>query len=613
MTDTKTWLITGAGRGMGADIARAALAAGHNVVATGRDPEAVRRALGDADRLLIVELDVTSRDDAEAAVRAARDRFGDIDVLVNNAASFFAGFFEELTPEQIERQLATSLIGPMNVTRAALPAMREQRAGHVVTISSSAGLAGFEYCSAYAASKFGVEGWMESLAAEVEPFGIHATIVNPGLLPHGAAHRGVDELRDAVDRGLRRAQRGPARVLEGPERPAGRRPGQARRGAADDRGRGAAAAPLHRRRRRDRHGRAADRRAAGSRSTPSATLHLARLRPRRIGRRLMEHTRLGNTGLKVSRLALGCMSYGDPTTPGAHEWSLARRRRAAVLPAGRRARDHVLGHRERLPGRAPRRRSSAARSSATRGARTSCSPPRSSARCTTARAGRACRARRSSSRSTPRSPGSAPTTSTSTRSTASTPTRPVEETMEALHDVVKAGKVRYLGASSMYALAVRQAPARGRPRRLDAVRLDAEPVQPPAPPGRARADGDVRRHGRRPHPLLPAGQGPARPPVGRAEPALHGRQGRPVLRLPARRAGRQRRPAGRRGPRRDDGPGRAGVGAGQPGRLRPDRRSHQATPPPRGRRGARPELTARRDPKCWKRPTPTTGRPGSDP
>ena len=102
-------------------------------------------------------------------------------MLVNNAASFYAGFFEELTPEQMERQLTTSLIGPMNVTRAVLPVMREQRSGHVVTISSSAGFAGFEYGTAYAASKFGVDGWMESLAPEVEPFGIHATVVNPGF------------------------------------------------------------------------------------------------------------------------------------------------------------------------------------------------------------------------------------------------------------------------------------------------------------------------------------------------------------------------------------------------------------------------------------------------
>jgi NAD(P)-dependent dehydrogenase (short-subunit alcohol dehydrogenase family) len=114
-------------------------------------------------------------------VRAAVDRFGRIDVLVNNAASFYGGYFEELTPEQMERQLATSLIGPMNVTRAVLPVMRQQRSGHIISISSSAGLVGFEFCTAYSASKFGLEGWMESLHAEVAPFGITTTIVNPGF------------------------------------------------------------------------------------------------------------------------------------------------------------------------------------------------------------------------------------------------------------------------------------------------------------------------------------------------------------------------------------------------------------------------------------------------
>ncbi len=177
MTTKQTWLITGAGRGMGVEFAKAALAAGHGVVATGRNTDAVAHAVGESDGLLIVKLDVTSAQDAEAAVTAAVDRFGGIDVLVNNAA----GYFEELTAEQIDRQLATSLIGPMNVTRAVLPVMRKQRSGHIVTISSSAGLVGFEYCTAYAASKFGVEGFMESLAAEVEPFGIHTTIVNPGF------------------------------------------------------------------------------------------------------------------------------------------------------------------------------------------------------------------------------------------------------------------------------------------------------------------------------------------------------------------------------------------------------------------------------------------------
>jgi len=182
MTPAKVWFITGAGRGMGADFARAVLAAGHQLVASGRDAERLATALGRAENLLAVKLDVTSRDDAEAAVRAAVDHFGRIDVLVNNAASFEAGFFEELTSEQMDRQLATSLIGPMNVTRAVLPVMRRQRAGHVISISSSAGLVGgADFMSAYAASKFGLEGWMESLQAEVAPFGIHTTIVNPGF------------------------------------------------------------------------------------------------------------------------------------------------------------------------------------------------------------------------------------------------------------------------------------------------------------------------------------------------------------------------------------------------------------------------------------------------
>src|SRR5437667_799332 len=176
MTNRKIWFITGANRGMGVDFVKAALAAGHAVVGTGRDRDAVAKAAGESNDLRIVKLDVTSRADAEAAVQAAVDRFGRIDVLVNNAGTFEAGYFEELTPEQVERQLATSLLGPMNVTRAILPIMRKQRSGHVISISSGAGLIGFEFCSAYAASKFGLEGWMESLRPEVEPFGIHTTI-----------------------------------------------------------------------------------------------------------------------------------------------------------------------------------------------------------------------------------------------------------------------------------------------------------------------------------------------------------------------------------------------------------------------------------------------------
>ncbi|GAA3977473.1 SDR family NAD(P)-dependent oxidoreductase [Mucilaginibacter dorajii] len=177
----KVWLITGAGRGMGVDITKAVLNAGHQVIATGRKPSNVLKALGNHENLLVVKLDITNIADAEAAVHAGVERFGKIDVLVNNAANFNAGYFEELSMEEIEGQLATSLFGPMKVTKAVLPVMRKQRSGHIVTISSTAGLTGYTFCSAYAASKFGIEGWMESLQTEVEQFGISTTIVNPGF------------------------------------------------------------------------------------------------------------------------------------------------------------------------------------------------------------------------------------------------------------------------------------------------------------------------------------------------------------------------------------------------------------------------------------------------
>jgi NAD(P)-dependent dehydrogenase (short-subunit alcohol dehydrogenase family) len=166
---------------LGVDIAKAALAAGHAVVATGRNPGKVSAAIGEHDDLLAVKLDVTDPADAEAAVAAAVDGFGRIDVLVNNAGNFNAGFFEELSPEEFRAQIETTFFGPINVTRAALPVMRSQRSGLVVTISSTAGLEGGEFTSAYAASKFGVEGWMESLAPEVASFGIRTMLVEPGF------------------------------------------------------------------------------------------------------------------------------------------------------------------------------------------------------------------------------------------------------------------------------------------------------------------------------------------------------------------------------------------------------------------------------------------------
>jgi NAD(P)-dependent dehydrogenase (short-subunit alcohol dehydrogenase family) len=181
MTDKKVWFITGAGRGMGVDIATAALAAGDAVVATGRNPERVSATLGAHDDLLVVKLDVTDPADAEAAAKAAVERFGRIDVLVNNAGNFYAGFFEEISPEDFRAQVETTLFGPMNVTRAVLPVMRAQRSGLVVAISSTAGIVGGEFLTAYAASKFGVEGWIESLTPEVAPFGIRTMLVEPGF------------------------------------------------------------------------------------------------------------------------------------------------------------------------------------------------------------------------------------------------------------------------------------------------------------------------------------------------------------------------------------------------------------------------------------------------
>lgn len=181
MTEPKVWLITGAGRGLGVDIAKAVLAAGHALVATGRDAAKVAAAIGDHDSLLAIKLDVTRPEDAQTAVEAAVAKFGRIDVVVNNAGNFFAGFFEELSLEQIRNQIETLLFGPMNVTRAVLPVMRKQRSGLVLTISSTAGIAGQMFCTAYAAAKFGIEGWMESLTPEIAPFGIRTMLVEPGF------------------------------------------------------------------------------------------------------------------------------------------------------------------------------------------------------------------------------------------------------------------------------------------------------------------------------------------------------------------------------------------------------------------------------------------------
>jgi NAD(P)-dependent dehydrogenase (short-subunit alcohol dehydrogenase family) len=176
------------------------------VVATGRSTGRITDALGDAGDLLAVTLDVTDPDAARAAVREAVDRFGRIDVLVNNAGSFYAGFFEEMSPEDFRAQIETTLFGPVNVTRAVLPQMRAQRSGLVVTISSTAGItASGDFLSAYAASKFGVEGWTEGLTPEVAPYGIRTMLVEPGffrteLLTPQSTHYAEPSIDDYAER-----------------------------------------------------------------------------------------------------------------------------------------------------------------------------------------------------------------------------------------------------------------------------------------------------------------------------------------------------------------------------------------------------------------------------
>jgi len=178
---SKTWFITGATRGLGADIAAAALKAGDRVVATGRQRAAVSDRLGpDGDRLLSLALDVNDAAQAQAAVAAAVQRFGAIDVLVNNAGYGHIGYFEESSAADVEAQFATNVFGLLNVTRSALPAMRAARSGHVFNLSSTAGIRGIEAGSLYCATKFAVEGFSEALAQELAPFGIHVTIIEPG-------------------------------------------------------------------------------------------------------------------------------------------------------------------------------------------------------------------------------------------------------------------------------------------------------------------------------------------------------------------------------------------------------------------------------------------------
>jgi len=181
MNTKKNWFITGANRGLGLAIARTLLDAGHSVIATSRDPSGIVKALGVSAKLLVLKLDVTVAEQAEAAVKSAIASFGQIDVLVNNAGYGQLGWFENTSDEEIRKQFETNVFGTMNVTRAVLPQMRAKRSGHIITISSIAGLISTSGYSVYSASKFALEGWMEGLAVELHPLNIKATIVGPGF------------------------------------------------------------------------------------------------------------------------------------------------------------------------------------------------------------------------------------------------------------------------------------------------------------------------------------------------------------------------------------------------------------------------------------------------
>ncbi len=180
---SKVWFITGAGSGIGAAIAKAVLKAGDRVVATARNLNKARKALGDGagGNLALVQLDVTNEVQVKAAVADAVKQFGRIDVAVNNAGYSLLGNFEKSTVPEIEAQFATNFYGVAHVMRAVLPVMRKQRSGHIINIGSSAGVVGLKHCSAYSATKFAIEGLALSVGIEVAPFGIKITTVEPGM------------------------------------------------------------------------------------------------------------------------------------------------------------------------------------------------------------------------------------------------------------------------------------------------------------------------------------------------------------------------------------------------------------------------------------------------
>jgi NAD(P)-dependent dehydrogenase (short-subunit alcohol dehydrogenase family) len=195
----KTWFITGASSGFGNAFARYALSQGHNVVATARNADKLEDLRQEApDRVLVLTLDVTRAGDAERAVAAAIERFGAIDVLINNAGYAIIGTIEETPEAELRALMETNFFGAAAVTKAALPHMRTRRSGAIVNISSMGGQMSFPTVGAYSATKFAIEGYSEALAQEVRPFGIKVLIVEPGAFRTSLVSSG-DRYMPALD------------------------------------------------------------------------------------------------------------------------------------------------------------------------------------------------------------------------------------------------------------------------------------------------------------------------------------------------------------------------------------------------------------------------------
>lgn len=177
----KVWFVTGASRGFGTLIVRAALQRGDRVIATARNPQQVTGIFGDQPNLLAVKVDVTREEDAVEAVRQGVERFGRIDVLVNNAGFGILGAVEETAVAEAKANFDTNVFGLLAVSRAVLPQMRKQRSGHVINISSLGGYSAYYGWGVYGASKFAVEGLTEAMSQELTPLGIHVTVVEPGF------------------------------------------------------------------------------------------------------------------------------------------------------------------------------------------------------------------------------------------------------------------------------------------------------------------------------------------------------------------------------------------------------------------------------------------------